>query len=128
MQFRQHKDTGESLPTRHFSSRQEKNVAKAIGGRVVANSGATRFDKGDVRDSSFLIECKTKTKDSESFTIQKHWFEKNLEESIYMKVPHTAIAFNFGPNSKNYYAVDEQTFLLMKELLDKYDRGEITLE
>ena len=31
-------------PTRFYSSRQEKQVAKAVSGRQVANSGATAFD------------------------------------------------------------------------------------
>lgn len=30
-------------PTRYFSSRQEKAVAKAIGGKKTANSGATPY-------------------------------------------------------------------------------------
>lgn len=128
MQFRQHRDTDQKKPTRYYSNRQETAVAKAIGGRKVSNSGATAYDKGDVSDSDWLIECKTVTKDQQSFTMQKSWFEKNIEESIYMKKNHTAIAFNFGPNSKNFYAVDEQTFLLMKDLLDRFDRGEIILD
>lgn len=117
MEFRQHRDIGDK-PTRYFSSRQEKAVAKAINGRKVANSGATAYDKGDVSDACWLLECKTCVKDQQSFTIQKHWFEKNLEESIFMKKDYSAVVFNFGPNSKNYYAVDEQTFLEMKEALE----------
>lgn len=118
--FRMCKDTGEKKPTRYFSNKQETAVASAIGGRKVANSGATAYDKGDVTDSEWLIECKTCTKDQESFSIKKSWFTKNLEESIYMKKDHTALVFSFGPNSKNYYVVDEPTFLRMKELLDRY--------
>ena len=51
--------------TRYYSSKQEKAVAKVIGGRTTANSGATDFSgKGDILTSgnyeeSFLIECKT---------------------------------------------------------------------
>lgn len=130
--FRMKKDTGEVKPTRYYSSRQESSVAKAIGGRKVANSGATPYDKGDVTagdsKSGWLVECKTSTKDQKSFTLQKEWFDKNLSESIYMKVPHTSISISFGPSSKNYYIVDEPTFLLMKDLLDRYDRGEIEIE
>ena len=39
-------------PTRFYSSKQEKAVAKAVGGKVTANSGATAFLT--IR----LIECK----------------------------------------------------------------------
>lgn len=124
--FRQHKDTGEKKPTRYFSKKQETAVASAIGGKTVANSGATAYAKGDVTDSDWLIECKTCVKDQESFSVKKGWFTKNLEESIYMKKNHTAVVFSFGPNSKNYYIVDEPTFLRMKELLDRYgDEDEV---
>ncbi len=119
-QFRQHKETNEKKPTRYFSNIQETNVANAIGGKKVANSGATAYNKGDVVDSDWLLECKTQTRDKDSFTIKKEWFDKNLDESIFMKKNHSAVVVNFGPNSKNYYIIDEQTFLRMKELLDIY--------
>ena len=116
--MRLHRDTGEIKPTRYYSDKQEKTVAKAIRGRQTSNSGATAFDKGDVTDDNWLIECKTKTTDSKSITVQKEWIDKNISESIFMKKDHTAIVISFGPNSKNYYIIDEQTFLEMKELLD----------
>ena len=119
MEFRQHRDTGVKKPTRYYSNRQEKHVAAAIGGRKTSNSGATAYDKGDVSTKNWLIECKTCTKDQESFTIHKKWFEKNIEESIFMKKDYNAVVVNFGPNSKNYYIVDEATFLEMKEALEK---------
>ena len=124
--LRQHKDTGEKKPTRYFSKKQETAVAAAVGAKVVANSGATPYNKGDVTDQNWLIECKTCVKDQESFSVKKAWFEKNLEESIYMKKDHTAVVFSFGPSSKNYYIVDEPTFQRMKELLDRYgDEDEV---
>lgn len=125
MEFRQKRETNESHPTRWYSSRQEKDVAQAIGGRITPNSGATPYSKGDVTvgdSNGWLVECKTCTKDQKSFTVQKEWFEKNLQESIFMKKDHTALVFNFGPNSKNYYVIDEQTFLIMKEALEKYEQ------
>ena len=57
--------------TRYFSSKQEKAVAKAVGGKKTANSGATPFQKGDVRTDNWLIECKTKTSPSESMSIKR---------------------------------------------------------
>ena len=131
MEFRQHRDTGGTKPTRWYSNRQEQAVAKAIGGKQTSNSGATAYDKGDVTvgdKTGWLVECKTCMKDQKSFTLQKAWFDKNIEESIYMKKDHSVIVFNFGPNSKNYYVVDENTFTLMKDLLDRFERGEIELE
>ena len=118
--FRNKRDV-DNKPTRYYSDIQEKRVAKAIGGQQTANSGATPYDKGDVKDNNgWRIECKTKTKDSEQFTIKKEWLDKNISESIFMKNKYTALAFNFGPDSKNYYILDESTFLLAKDLLDEY--------
>lgn len=125
MTFRLKRNTNESHPTRWYSSRQEKNVAQAVGGRITPNSGATPYSKGDVivgDKTGWLIECKTCKKDQKTFTMHKEWFDKNLDESIYMKKDHSAVVFNFGPSSKNYYALDEQTFLLMKKALEKYEQ------
>lgn len=45
-----------------YSARQEKLVAKVVGGKVVAGSGARDTYPGDVIHPKFLIECKTHTK------------------------------------------------------------------
>ena len=102
-------------PTRYYSSRQEKKVAKELGAKLTPNSGATMFQKGDLILGNWLLECKTQTKNKESFTIKNEWFEKNLQESVIMGKDYTAIVFNFGPDQENYYIIDEDTF---KELLD----------
>lgn len=34
----------ETRPTRWYSTKQEKQVAKVVGGRKTPNSGATKFD------------------------------------------------------------------------------------
>lgn len=115
---KRNKEGAKPLPTRHYSSRQEKTVAKAVGGNVQKNSGATDFAKGDIITSgrnSFLLECKTKTSASESISIRKEWFEKNRQECLLTGTPHQAIVFNFGPDEENHYIIDEYLFL---ELLD----------
>lgn len=105
------------LPTRYYSNRQEKQVAKEIGGTKTKNSGATMFQKGDVEVGSlFLLECKTHTKSSNSLTIKKEWLEKNTQEALFMGKKYNALVFNFGPNEKNYYIIDEY---LMQYLLEK---------
>lgn len=103
--------------TRYYSSRQEKHVAKSIKGKQVANSGATAFSKGDVTDSAWLFECKTKTEECKSFSIKKEWLDKNKEETFAMGKTHSALVFDFG-DGNNYYVLDEQTFLKMKEVFD----------
>lgn len=107
--------SGEKKPTRYYSSKQEKAVAKKFDGKQTKNSGATLFDKGDVTLDKWLIECKTKTSISESISVKKEWLEKNNKEAIFEGKDYSALAFNFGPNEKNYYIIDEYLF---KELVD----------
>ena len=105
---------GETKPTRFYSSKQEKEVAKELGGTPTPNSGATPFIKGDLTLKKFLIECKTKTSDSESISIKKEWLEKLNQEALFMGKPYKALIFSFGPASKTYVIIDENTF---KELI-----------
>ena len=104
-------------PTRYYSKKQEESVAKAVGGRRTPNSGATDFGgKSDVDITNlFNIECKTKTSNSESISIKKEWLLKNKREATFDGNPYSAIAFNFGPDSNNYYIIEEYLFL---ELID----------
>lgn len=108
-----------SKPTRFFSSSQEKSVAKAVGGKQTPNSGATMFGgKSDVNIKNlFNIECKTKTKPSESISIKKEWFEKNKHEALFDGSLYSAIAFNFGPDEENHYIIDEFLFQDLVEYL-----------
>ena len=103
-------------PTRFYSKRQENKVAKSLNGKRVANSGATTFNKGDVVLDDWLIECKTKTKESDSFTIKREWIEKNKEEAFAMRKLYAAIAIDFGDGDQ-YYLIDEKIF---KNLLINY--------
>lgn len=100
--------------TRYFSNKQESCIAKSLGGVKVPNSGACKFLAGDVRTKQFLIEAKTVTKSKDSFSIKKSWLMKNKEEAFAMNKPYNALAFNFGPDEKNYYIIDEKLF---KELV-----------
>ena len=111
-------------PTRHYSNIQEKSVAKAVGGRQTANSGATPWQKGDVLTkgvNGFLLECKTKTTASESISIKKEWFDKNRQECLLTGTPHQAVVFNFGPSEENHYIIDEYLFQFLKEKLDELE-------
>ena len=76
---------GESLPTRHYSSRQEKSIAKAVGGKQTKNSGATTFQPGDVMTDKWLLEAKTCTKPKKQFTLKEEWFIKNIDTSLFAK-------------------------------------------
>lgn len=105
-------------PTRFYSDKQEKSVAKAIGGKQTANSGATAFSKGDIRTDKFLIEAKTCMTEKQSFSIKQEWLKKNREEAFAMRKPYSALAFNFGPDTENYYIIDEKLFRQLKDYLE----------
>ena len=106
-------------PTRFYSNKQEKQVAKAVSGKKTANSGATAFSKGDVTTDEWLFECKTATAEKQSFSIKKDWLRKNREEALAMCKSYNALVFDFGDNGSRYYIVDEKIFKKMKEALDE---------
>lgn len=104
-------------PTRFYSNRQEKKVAKIVNGKQTANSGASAFSKGDVRNDNWLIECKTLTEPKKSHTIKKEWLIKNAEEAFAMNKPYNALAFDFG-DGDNYFIVDAKTFRKMIDIFN----------
>lgn len=118
------KDGEKPKPTRFYSKNQEEAVAKAVGGKRTPNSGATDFGgKSDVNIKNlFNIECKTKTSNSESISIKKDWLYKNKHEAVFDGNPYSAIAFNFGPDSENYYIIEEYLFLELLEHLKTLDK------
>lgn len=97
-------------PTRQYSKKQESKVASQFNGDRTLNSGATPIQKGDVLLDKFLLECKTKVRPSTSIGIQKEWLEKNEKEALFMGKPYSALVFNFGPDEKNYFVIDEYLF------------------
>ena len=105
--------------TRYFSDKQEKEVAKMLGGHQTPNSGATGFVKGDViLDNLMLIECKTKTKEGNSFSINRDWIEKNELERKEMQLPYSCLAIKFNPDdnyNENYFVINSK---LMKMLVE----------
>ena len=106
--------------TRYYSDIQEKDVCKKMNATQQPNSGASRFRKGDCvnYNASLLLECKTVTKEKDSFSIKKDWIIKNREEAFTQRVFNGCIAFNFGPNQENYFVIDEK---LMKFLVEKLE-------
>ncbi len=106
-------------PTRFYSNKQEKAVAKRTGGKQTANSGATAFSKGDVVAGNWLIECKTSTTVKASFSVKQEWLDKNQEEAFATSKRYNALCFDFGPDTPRYYAVDEKTFISALHALEK---------
>lgn len=104
--------------TRFYSKKQESAIADVTRGRRTANSGATKFDKGDVVVGQWLLEAKTVTKEKKTFTIKKEWLEKTKEEAFAMGKEYNALVFDFGDGGNRYYVIDEKTFLRIKEELE----------
>ena len=112
-----HKDDS-NKPTRHYSKLQEDEVSKQINAKTTKNSGATMFEKGDLVSDKFIVECKTKTKESDSISIKKEWLDKLKQESLFMGKQYEALVFNFGPNTENYAIIDLQLFNELKQYLE----------
>lgn len=104
--------------TRYYSEQQEKHVSTVLDGTLTSNSGAGLFKKGDIiqNNASLLIECKTCTSNKESFSIKKEWLDKNNNERKLMRLDNSCLCFNFGPDTDNYYIINEN---LMKFLVDR---------
>lgn len=110
--------------TRTFSDAHEKSVCKALGAVQCSNSGAGNFRKGDCvhQDASLLIECKTTMTEKSSVSIKKEWIDKNEDERFAMRLENQAICFNFGPQTKNYYVINEKLMkFLVEKLEEEYD-------
>lgn len=105
--------------TRYFSNRQEKAVERLLGGVQTANSGAGKFQKGDVVNNaaSLLIECKTAVNSQSSFRVKKEWLVKNLQEAKQSHLLNSCLAFNFGPDEENYFVIDERLMVFLVEKL-----------
>lgn len=107
------------MNTRKYSKKQEDRIAKVVGGKVNANSGATSFFKGDVRTDHLLVECKTSTKEVKSVSIKKEWLEKLNEERFAMGKQHSVLAFDFG-DGKDYFIIDKRLMSMLLDTLEKY--------
>lgn len=103
------------ISTRFFSKQQENSIAKVVGGKTTPNSGATKYQKGDVStpgvdENSWLLEAKTSMTPKQSFAIKKQWLETIKEEAFQAGKMNYALVFSFGPKQENYYILSEQKF------------------
>ena len=92
------------IPTRRASLRQEKQIARELGGRVQPNSGATDFYKGDVMTDNMLIECKTVMKPQRSITVKKNGSKRMSRNGSLVKKDYSAVVFDFGDGQEQYYS------------------------
>jgi hypothetical protein len=94
------------------SQKHEKRIAKAVGGKTTAASGAFWSRKGDIRSDDLLIEHKWTGK--KSFSVKSDVLEKIVTEAIIdSRMPVLGISLN----NKNYVLLTEDDFLEMREKL-----------
>lgn len=112
--------TNNKEATRYYSDQHEKSVCRALGAVQTSNSGAGKWEKGDVvhAASSTLIECKTVMTEKQSVSIKKEWIDKNREEAFSNRLDNSCLCINFGPGTDNYYVISEK---LMKFLVQKLE-------
>ena len=112
--------TDNKQATRYYSGRHEESIARALGGSRRPSSGSSKFDKGDVvhDGASMLIEAKCTMSEKQSVSIKREWLDKNKAEAFSIRKSNHCLCFNFGPESPNYYVIDEK---LMKFLIEKLE-------
>ena len=90
------------------SQRQEKSIAKDVGGQRVAGSGMLPSQKGDVRALAWLIEAKT-TK-AKSYTLKLATLVKIEKEAIIAK-KHPALQVDLA--GRRYVVLEYELFKLV---------------
>ena len=109
----------DSKPTRYFSKKQEDKVAKNLGMKCTSNSGATSFDKGDVKDDYLLLECKTCTKPQTSMSVKKEWLVGIKKEQYQMNKMLSGVVIDFGVNKDQYVILTMEDFKQLYELFKR---------
>jgi hypothetical protein len=104
------------MTTRDSSDKQERRIARLLGGTVQSNSGGTRFGGGDVHTPLFLVEAKTNARPKGSFTIKQEWIDKMNEQKFEQGKLFASLAISFD-NTHDYFLVDARTFQRMHKLI-----------
>ena len=70
-----------SKPTKYYSTIQENTIANFLGWKVVSGSGARDLSPGDIIGESFLGECKTHVKPTDTIVFFADVWKKICEEA-----------------------------------------------
>lgn len=95
------------------SQKQEKRVAKKIGGKTHARSGGMPNWKNDVSNKYFLVECKRTDKKQ---IIIKYKDIERLCENAYLHTDKYPL-LNIEIQDANYYLLDESAFAHILNLI-----------
>lgn len=85
--------------TKFKSNKQEKRVAMELEGKVTVASGALSFQKADVRNEQFLVECKTTAKTFYSLTVTTWNKIKSQAVKDGLRIPLMCIDLEDGKTS-----------------------------
>ena len=95
------------------SQKQERSLAKSVGGRTVPASGAFWARKGDVRTDDLLVEAKTTA--AASYPLKKVVWDKIRREALLDgRIPVMAIQIQ----GRNLIVLDEEDFLELRAVAD----------
>lgn len=94
---------------RKTAARQEKMLAKQVGGRTTIGSGSTPVDKGDVKASDLRGECKFT--DGKSFRLLHSDLKKIESHAGLEAVPILTIQFRGEEPHEEYVVMKKDWFL-----------------
>lgn len=104
-------------PSHKRAARQERDLAKQLGGRVTPGSGNLRI-KGDVRVTGFTrVECKTTKR--RSFSVNMDMLDKIESAAVSaQEIPFMEVELELG--ARRFYVVPDWAFHdLMAELISR---------
>lgn len=94
------------------SKKQEKRIAREVGGKQTPGSGSRWNAKGDVKTSSLLIEAKTTT--HRSFSVTSTILDKISEEAVLCgRTPVLSVEITSGIRPKRYAVLAWEDFLAL---------------
>lgn len=104
------------------SKKQERLVAKEVGGRVVKASGALWYQKGDVEHEQFLIECKSTT--DNSYSLKLDTIHKIMDEGM-AKGKEAILQLDFAKVGTRVGIIAWPTLqLMLKDAETSYEQGQ----
>lgn len=105
-----------------MSIKQEKEIAKQLGGKVQAASGGTAFGGGDIHTRDFFIEAKTASYHRTTMQVKEEWLQKMEKQAFEQRKPYSALAIRFDPEGQDYFMISQSLMRTLVEFLE--DRGE----
>lgn len=102
------------------SQKHEKRLAKAVGGKTNAASGAFWNRKGDVRNPNYIFEHKWTG--NKSFTLKSTVLEKIVKEAV---LEGRTPALGISLNNNNYILLEEDHFLELRSAIDGKPYGSV---